>query len=1102
MLFVFLYMCCGLNSTVAQPPGTPPPKQMFDQNEVQDALPIGAFMFQSESGNLVMVPGLTWEELERLQNLDAGTDSARQPFSYQSLVVTGSTDRKRAELEVVLRLTIEPTEGRWVSIPLRMGNFFRLAPPDVEGVEEYRMTLAPDNTGYLLLVKTDTQKEAMLRMRVAARVDTSSAAQTLAFRFPDVPSTVELTTDAENVVGEVVVGRGDEAIVTERAAGDRTKFTVNSGGGTFSLRWGRLARSTDNLPLFEVESRVRVLWESPQDQPKATVRLTVRNVRGSIASFQLRLPSGSVVREPPRLGIISGQTIELGTATNDRNGEIREVIIPEEERQQQIDLNLELQLANDNASASSPLGFRVPEVVGALRHRGEIEIQTGGDYRLRWRAASWIRSELGESQDEGSSGRSYRFRFDRTSYELPELDLWLGEKERQLRMISKSKISILESIASLDMTVQVTGQTADGRLHFDDASWRISSIEDTETGEALESFISDSVRAIEFNTAGSEEPAPIRVRAEHPLESGPGQAKFELPHVVAAGDTALVQSETVDIVNNGRSMLVVDLKASSGLSPVVSSVAEANSSSPVSSFRIVTQDNPAIVVGSLVDQPPRINLASNATIELDGQQLRTTVEWTVTSGLDLEGRLPIRIPRSSLVVPAARDDAAALPVLSTSASQSGEGVSADPWLVTVNEWPATLRALNDDDYELISDHLASGSMTIRWQLAQNLRSTALGGSIESVSLPRPDITDVTVRGAMRVTLRGNQQFNLIPIDSPAITELDLETLPRDPMRLRLESKSTAREELSIRKTILRTTVGRNTRYEQVLARIQGGENFRVGLPDSAQEVSVEAFIDGQPVSVRREGNTLILALLGDTETHVVDLRVWIAATTSSSFALVQPTLKLPVGVGQVLWQIVAPRDGHAVWASPTLGRSMTWRFKKWELYREPNYSDRALTATSPDTTPNPLPPDINRYLYVGSDLRSFQVVVVSRVVLWIFIGSFVLVTAVMLTNFPQSRHPLTAVAGAILFGGLIAVAPDAAVLAGQFGIISMVLVILMTAIRSLIRPSQSNRVFSSRGTSSSKSPSTQSQKRLVLSETASGVTTQALPGPSPSEASS
>ena len=98
---------------------------------------------------------------------------------------------------------------------------------------------------------------------------------------------------------------------------------------------------------------------------------------------------------------------------------------------------------------------------------------------------------------------------------------------------------------------------------------------------------------------------------------------------------------------------------------------------------------------------------------------------------------------------------------------------------------------------------------------------------------------------MQVTLRGNQQLDLISVDSPAIKQLQLDTLPHDPVRLRLQSKSTTREELSIRQTILRTAVGRNTRHEQVLAKIQGGDNFRVDIPSTAREVSVEALIDGQ-----------------------------------------------------------------------------------------------------------------------------------------------------------------------------------------------------------------------------------------------------------------
>lgn len=1098
----------GWRAASAQPPGTSPPKQVFDEGDEPQGLPFRAFMLQSETGNKIMVPSLTWEELQRLQDLDAGMNSARRPYSFQSLAISGTAERERAELEVDLKVMVEPTEGRWVQIPLRMGNFFCVAHPDVTGAAEFRVNLAPDDSGYLLLVKTgDKQTDVNVKMRVAARVENSSSVQTLSFRLPDVPSTVVLTTDADNVTGEVV-GRGDEAIETERTQDNQTEFTVNCGGGTFSIRWGRLSQSNDDLPLFEVESRVRVDWDSPQDQPIVDVGLTVVNVRGSISSFRLRLPAGTLVREPPFLGVRSGPRVELGTATSDRLGEIREVIIPLEERAQRINLGLELQLANDNASATSPLEFRVPEVVGALRHRGTIEVRTGGDYRLRWRATPWIRSELGESPDEVTAGRTYRFRFDRTSFELRELPLWLGKKERQLRMNSSSEISIIESIASLDMTVQVTGQTADGRLHFDDAAWTISSIEDLETGEALESFQSESVRIIEFNADGREEPAPIRIRAEHTLESGEGKAQFKLPRVVPAGDKGLVQSATVDIINGGRSMLVVDLDASTGLSRALSSMAD-TSDSPISSFRVISQEEPAMVVGTLIDQPPRITLSSSGTVEIDGRQLLTTVNWTVLTGLDLEGRLPIRIPFSSLsptLIPAVAPDSS-----DTSSDDQGDGSTgvanqplvmpnvAHAWRVTVNGVESTLRHIEDDHYELVSDRLTSGSMAIRWQQAQNLEINSLSSSIETVSLPRPDIADVTERGAVAISFQGSQQLELTSVDSPGVSRIELERLPRDPLRLRLESKLTAREELSIRKMVLRTMVGRNTRFEQVLATIQGGENFQVGLPESARGELVEAFIDRKPRPVRRDGNRLVLTLPSDNEPHDIDLRVWLSHRTSSALARVQPTLDLPLNAGQVVWQVIAPSDGHAIWAAPTLGRLMTWRFGRWQIERQPNVADQALLGPSIGTPLVALPPG-NRYLYVGSDLRSFQVLLVSRVVLWVFVGSFVLMTSVLLTNFPQMRHPMTAVAGAVLFTGLITVAPDAAVLAGQFGIVALVLVILMTAVRVMIQPRQGDRVFSTRTASATQSPSTRSQRPPVVAESVSGTSTETLPAPSPTEA--
>jgi hypothetical protein len=184
---------------------------------------------------------------------------------------------------------------------------------------------------------------------------------------------------------------------------------------------------------------------------------------------------------------------------------------------------------------------------------------------------------------------------------------------------------------------------------------------------------------------------------------------------------------------------------------------------------------------------------------------------------------------------------------------------------------------------------------------------------------------------------------------------------------------------------------------------------------------------------------------------------------------------------------------------------MTWRFDDWRLFREASHDDRALMrfagVTENPTSDNSLANDQNRYLYVGSDLRSFRAIVVSRMVLWLCIGAFVLTSAVILSNFPRSRSPLMAVVMAVLFAGLLAIAPDAAVLAGQLGIIAMVLVIVMSAIRSLLSTTTSDRVFSpsSRGPRPGP-PSTRRVKKPIVPESAGQPSTQTMPA-SPSEAS-
>ena len=131
---------------------------------------------------------------------------------------------------------------------------------------------------------------------------------------------------AVGVEGEIV-GRGDEVLQKKVVQAKGTNFQIESGGGNYSLRWGSSSRTKDDTALLEVESRINVRWDSPQDPLIADFLLTVENVRGSIDSFQLRLPPGAVVLDSLRIGD-SGRTIDLGEPVQGRDEEIRDVIIP------------------------------------------------------------------------------------------------------------------------------------------------------------------------------------------------------------------------------------------------------------------------------------------------------------------------------------------------------------------------------------------------------------------------------------------------------------------------------------------------------------------------------------------------------------------------------------------------------------------------------------------------------------------------------------------------------------------------------------------------------------------------------------------------------
>ncbi len=1016
------------------------------------------------------------------------------------------------------------------------------------GENLHRVSTAPDGSGFVLWSRTTRPARLKVEIPMVALVSHEGGKSRVDFDLPDVSSTVALDVPGTDLSAQVI-GRGDEVIsqtpVSESAERPLTLLGVESAGGAFTLEWAAETRGPATEMFLDAQAAVDMTWDSPQDPPTMTTVLTVRNLRGNLSSFAIDLPPGTVLRDTPttnpRLESVDVTFPDENVFDGDPRGSEKsndeaaqgdarakdgsaqrrvQVTIPEGERLTSMDVTVSLQVQNLAADDQNPLMLKIPQLVDAIGQRGELRVRCGEDYRLRWLSRPWVQSVIGRNGDEASSERTYFFDFDRGTMTLP---VWLAAKQRQLRLSSEIELSLHDSALSAVMTVRPRGQLIDGRgLKVDLNGWSVRAITDLETGVALESFREGSVREIEVGQFGDGGPAAFQILAEHDLVAGQAAIDVQVPRVVEFDDSTLISDATVRIVGDGRNVLVVDLENSVGLdrlsggtrggsirgaAPGGTALSGSSSDSfggPLQSqYVILPTGEPTRLVGAIIKQPQRVTFVSDAKVELDGNELQVTIDWTVTSQYDLEGRLPIRIlartRRGSSVGSATASPTGVDPGLGAD-PDGGEDLVAEmvpddlgdaaelevsDWSVSVDGMAAILRPLGGDRYELVSDQLNAGSRSIRWRYSQTIRETAGSATrdaradrpgraaesspgddadIQIVPLPRPDTSEVRLRDARRILLLGDQTTDLVSVDQAGKSQLEFDSPPREPLRLQLRTKAQRLSGTLVRRALIRTFIGRSVRHEQIFAVVEGGDSFQLRLPAGIESLSATAVVDGEPVEPRRRGDVMEVSLSPLTPNHSVEVKLWVDVPDAGMFGTVRPLTRITMGVERIYWQVITPRDQHLVWASPTIGRAMSWQFDRWRLTRQPTESNQSL-ATWVGATGLERPEVGNQYLYVGTSVPAFAVLAVSRVWMWLLIGSMVLGATAVLTRFPRSRHPVLGVLAAILLAGLLLVAPDAAVLAGQWLIVSLTLVVVMVAVRSLMTERRASRVLTSRGSS-------------------------------------
>jgi len=1052
----FLLVCClvffGSRESVAQ---EEPPKEF--PKILRNYVEPDAFYAVDKNGFRVMLPGMTFEEIDRLRKAAAGFEQAAKQYTIEQIAVEGTADDVRAELAITMIINFPVSSETRIIVPLEMEGFHPQGPADVVGVEEYGFDFAAGSGGHLLWVRIDQPRRVEVRIRAVSRTSTTGGTG-LEVKLPMAPAQLKLKVRGENLEASIV-GRGDEIVETEGSESGQTAINVQCSGNDFTVNWRTRNENQPTDQVLEATSRLRLAWDDPQTPPTVVAELEVNNRRGKLVPFDVVLPAGAELIEP----LQSSPSVQLMSRDSPRGTVV--VSPADNEPLARLKFTLEYRLASGTYDASNPLLIQPPELPSAVRHAGEFEIRTDRNYRLRWLQNPAVRSARRPSgASDGAEPRIYFFQFDRAAFQLP---IWLATKRQAVRIEPSYSVTIEELTATIVGKIVVSGPVEEGiPIGLVTAGWRTTAIEDLESGrdisEPMNSLSDNLELELDAFTPSANSEYGFRWTAERTFDGSERMVHFPLPQVTTIDPRNVILSPgRVQIRTTSGLSVIPDLTASQGIERlIVASRAPGTPDTPSADgldFRLLSIDREASFHGYLVERPPEATFTSAAEFAVGpADQLRTKIVWNVSPRSDLRGQLPVRLPRSL------RREA------------SSEGGDALQWIVTVNGQVAVLRSAEENesvaaDQILYSQELGSQPCQIEWTLLSRLAS--------SITEPDPRRSDNRVPIILPVpALARSSDFK--PIEIRSIEEAGLQLILRHQGNetigpIDLLADSTIEALIRLRETspegtavidgaLLRSEIGRQRRFDRLVAKVRRGSVVRIPLDAIVEtaNLSVPGFngrnailriyvdnIESSAFSVSSEG--IQLNLPNANQDHFIDIRLWQTRDDVGVTTTLRPAFQVPLSVGKISWDVVLAADRHLIWYSPLAASWMRWQFDRGMIYRVPlrSYDEllRGLgTAPPTESTAG------NRYLLVSSDPASLEIYQASRVVLWMVVAGSVLIISWALLYLPALRSAWSLIFAACILAGLAWNAPDFAAILGQLVFYAMIFVAIMVGLKGIL----------------------------------------------------
>ncbi len=1043
-------LVCVWPLSAAEPPSAhraPGPAAAAQPPTVHEAKP-QIYYLPDKQGNLVAVPGMTWEDFERARQIlmELASGQREPAYSIQRMAIRGTARNDHAELTVHLKIRAEQ-EG-WVRIPLSFDGA-ALQEAKYQGPGEQFVSFEGPQAGYVCWVrgKAPAQPEPQHDLTLEMLVPLTRIGERRRMRLRAPRATVSelrLTVPVPNAQASVSPGALLRSVVSTPQG---SEVTINEVAGDFELTWGQPPRGSQEMPpALEVDAVVLTRIGAQTIDSQAT--LTLSSQPAAFDHFLVRLPPGATASG-------RGTGYELVPVEGADGAGAEENLVEvrlEGKTRGPLEVQLSARLPYEPAAGNNRWievgGF---EVIGAARQRGVVAVAAVSDWQVLWGPSRGVRQvdqlPAALQAEDVVAGFEY--------FVQPySLKIRLVGRKTRVSIEPHYTLAVEADRLRLDATLTYTVRGPKlGAVEVEIPGWELSADQPPVGPDNLVAVDGVSLSSANRLTIPLSRPSggrlEIQLHLQRALEAGADSFEVQLPQPEATwtAPAALTVHPAPNVELIPRSEAIQGLVRHA---PPAATPGPAEQPEPLF-YR--AESLPAVFAAQTHLRRQELSVEVTSRLSIEGQvaEVEQTLDYTIA--YEPADQLTLRVPQSV----ASSDFLEVLHEGEPAMVVPGPGGSA----VSDPAQPVPVQVL------LAKSCLGRCRLVVRYPLPP-LEPLGAGETRWSMPLAMPaqgellgNTLVIAAPPSVKVEPLG-EGWQVLPAATFSGEEQTTRQWTSEQSRaevlLRIASRpSTPAGHTVVQRAWVQTWLTHSMRQDRAAFRFTSTRpSLQLLLPAGAAREHVTISLDGQAVTPRQgeSGSLEVLLPGGSSErAYVLELRYYFPQPRASRGRL---DLELPridggARLGRVYWQLVLPGNEHVIASPAGWIPESTWGWCGFFWGRYPVWEQEDLETWSGAAHRTPVPAGTNRYLYSNlGPVGPCRLRTAGRSWIVLVSSGAALVLGLVLLYVPAVRRPGLLLALAVGLVGAGAWSPATAVLVAQAAALGLVLTALAGLLQRVV----------------------------------------------------